>query len=53
MITQNKCMVTHGKVNQGIFTQGKVTDSNNIYTITQGKITLGRVTKDRSKKIML
>ena len=40
-------LVTQGKGNQGIFTQGKVTQSNIIHTITQGKITLSRVTWDK------
>ena len=40
MITQAYSKVTQGKGNQGIFTQGKVTQSNIIHTITQGKVTL-------------
>ena len=39
MIFQTYSKVTQGKGNQGIFTQGKGTQSNNIHKITQGKIT--------------
>ena len=39
MTVQTWSKVTQGKGNQGIFTQGKVTQSNDIHTITQGKIT--------------
>ena len=44
MIIQTQSKVTKGKGNQGIFTWDKVTQSNNIHTITQGKIIIGRVT---------
>ena len=42
MIAQTKSKVTNGY--QGTFTQGKVTHSDIIHTITQVKIILGRVT---------
>ena len=40
MITQTKSKVTQGKGDQGLFTQVKVTQSNVIYQITQGKVSL-------------
>ena len=43
MIIQTQSKVNQCKGYQGIFTQGKVTQSNNIHTFTQGKITIGRV----------
>ena len=44
IIIQSWSKVTQSKGNQGIYTQGKVTQSNDIHIITQAKINISRVT---------